>query len=373
MNGLPKILLLGDYSNCQFTLATGLQKLGCDVTLISNGSKWLDCERDIDISRRPGKLGGLQLYYRLLGPLHRHLRGYDIVVVNDPNFVELRPSRLRWLFDRLRRDNGQVHLMAMCTDVPLLDMYEAPDCPIRYSEWFINGSPSPYLAANPEKWQQWHSPDLVDYQNYFYDNIDGAIAVLYEYFLSLQRRLPADKIAYSGIPIDLDRFKFAAMPDEIDRVKLFLGRDRDRMLFKGTDLLEKAARIVADRHPGAVSLEIVENRPFREFTELLTNSHIVLDQIYSYTPGTTALMAMAYGKNVVTGGEEDYYKFIGESTNRPIINAPVNLEELVETIDSAVSRPELLAERGRQSHKFVVDHNDSLKVARRVLDFLTRS
>ena len=32
-----KILLLGDYSNCQHSLATGLRSLGCEVTLVSDG------------------------------------------------------------------------------------------------------------------------------------------------------------------------------------------------------------------------------------------------------------------------------------------------------------------------------------------------
>ena len=57
-----KVLLLGDYSNCQRSLATGLRRLGCDVTLVSDGSSWQGCERDIDLTRRPGKLGGLELY-----------------------------------------------------------------------------------------------------------------------------------------------------------------------------------------------------------------------------------------------------------------------------------------------------------------------
>ena len=46
-----RILLLGDYSNCHNTLATGLRRLGCDVTVVSDGSKYLDTERNLDITR----------------------------------------------------------------------------------------------------------------------------------------------------------------------------------------------------------------------------------------------------------------------------------------------------------------------------------
>lgn len=363
-----KILLLGDYSNCQRTLATGLRRLGCDVTLVSDGSGWQDCQRDIDISRRPGKLGGIELYLRLSTTARRHLRGYDIVSVNDPNFVYLRPALLRKVFDRLRRDNDAVFLNAMSYDVPFLDMLAAKDCPLEYSEWFTAGEPARLYHAAQDEWRKWHSREVADYQKYFYANIDGAVAVLYEYYLALERILPEEKIAYGGIPIDLEAFRPVALPEKIDKVRLFLGRHRDRKLIKGSDYLEEAARAVVERYPDKAELIIVENRPFDEFTALLKSAHVVLDQIYSYTPATTALMAMAYGLNVVSGGEPAYYDFIGEKENHPIINAPISLEALTATIEDVVLHPDEIAPRGRASRSFVEKHNECTLVARRYLD-----
>lgn len=369
MSQALKILLLGDYSNCQRTLATGLRRLGCDVTLVSDGSGWQDCQRDIDISRRSGRIGGLELYARLSTSVRRQLRGYDIVSVNDPNFVALRPVLIRKVFDRLRRDNGAVFLNAMSYDVPFLDMLAAKDCPLDYSEWFTAGFPSRLYRTEHEEWRRWHSSPLVGYQNYFYEHIDGAVAVLYEYYLALERTLPAEKIAYGGIPIDLESFNPVEIPEKIDKVRLFLGRDRSRMLVKGSDYLEEAARVVVERYPDRAELVIVENRPFDEFTRLLKGAHVVLDQIYSYTPATTALMAMAYGLNVVSGGEDAYYDFIGEHENRPIINAPIDIEALTATIEDVVMHPGLIVERGRRSREFVEKHNECTLVARRYLDF----
>lgn len=73
MSSTPKILLLGDYSNCHSTLATGLRRLGCDVTQASDGTGWMNTDRQIDITRKPGKLGGLEFYMRLLAGDLRHL------------------------------------------------------------------------------------------------------------------------------------------------------------------------------------------------------------------------------------------------------------------------------------------------------------
>lgn len=366
-----RILLLGDYSNCHRTLATGLQQLGCDVTLASDGSKWMNCERHIDISRRPGKIGGMihcvTMHYLLRGILS----GFDIVAVHDPNFTTLRPERLRQLFDKLRLKNGKVFLTAMSTDIAYLDMVSPPDSPLRYSEWFIGDKPSRMNLANPEAWDDWHNPDLMDYQNYFYDHIDGAVSILYEYHLGMVKRLGKERAAYAGIPVDLDRFPFMPMTDISEKIKIFLGRDRTRQLMKGSDYLEQAARIVAARAPSKREFILVENRPFNEFIRLLTDSHLVLDQIYSYTPATTALMAMAYGRNVMSGAEPEYYDFIDEHDNHPIINAPLTLEELVDTIEQTVSHPESFQLRGLRSREFVERHNDAKIVAKRFLDFWT--
>lgn len=367
-----RILLLGDHSNCHRTLATGLRRLGCDVTQASSGSLWMNCEREIDLKRNPGKISGARLYWRLkFGDVRRFLRGYDVVAIHDPNFVELRPKRLRPLFDRLKRENGAVFLTSMSTDIGYLDMLEDANSPLRYSEWFVEGRKSRMHNANEAEWKAWHASKLADYQRYVLSNIDGAVSVLYEYHLGMEHAIGKDKVAYGGIPIDVSLFEPVKLPERIEKVKLFLGRDRTRKLVKGTDYLEIAAKTIVDRYPDKAELTIVENRPYAEFVQLLKQAHVVLDQIYSYTPATTALMSMAYGLNVVSGAEPEYYDFIGEYDNRPIINAPIDLDALTRTLEDVVLHPDLIAERGRKSREFVLKHNECEIVARRFLDFWT--
>ena len=370
MSENQRILLLGDYSNCHRSLAAGLRALGCDVTVASDGSRWMNCERDIDICRHgDSKLAGLRYWFDIKRLMSSRLRGFDIVAVNDPVFFQLHPRRLRPLFERLKSQNGSVFLTSMSTDLAYLDMVSAPDCPLRYSEWFIDGAPSRYHESEKEQWRGWHNPVLTDYQDYFFDNIDGAVSVLYEYQLGMERRLGRQKAAYSGLPIQTELFEPVDLAERPEKVKFFLGRDRYRKLMKGSDYLEEAARRVVERNPGRAELIIVENRPYAEFIELLKSADVVLDQIYSYTPATTALMAMAYGKPVVTGGEPEFYDFIGEHENRPIINAPIDLEALTQVLEGVVNHPESLRLLGRRSREFVVKHNDSRVVARRFLDF----
>ena len=364
-----RILLLGDYSNCHVSLAKGLGELGCDVTVASNGTWWMKTSRDVDISRKPGKLGGLMHYIKMLRLLKGPLSGFDVVAIHDPNFCSLKPQRLRKLFDILKKNNKAVFLTAMSTDLAFLDMLEAKDSPLRYSEWFVDGSPSRMYQADPMKWQRWHHKDLVEYQNYVFDNLDGAVSILYEYHLGMERRLGKHKVCYGGLPIDTSDYDPVNITEQPEVIKIFLGRDRTRKLMKGSDYLEDAAKAVVANHPGRVALEIVENVPFDEFKKRLRTSHIVLDQIYSYTPATTALMAMAYGIPAVTGAEPEYYEFIGEYDNRPIVNAPLSVPELTGVLEDIVAHPEQIAPRGKNSREFVVKHNDAKVVAARFLNF----
>lgn len=365
-----KILLMGDYSNCHRTLATGLRRLGHEVTVASNGSHWLDTERDIDLTRRRGKLGGMRYYLDLRYRLRGRLSGYDIVSIHNPGFVELRPGRAIEIFNQLKRDNRAVFLTAMGSDLPYLDLCEATDSPLKYNEWFIGGRPAPLNISSPGLWDEWHSPELRRLHSAVYAGIDGAVSVLYEYDLAIRRALPEGMTAYGGLPIDTR----SITPVDIDlgpadKVRIFLGRHRGRLAEKGTDLLETAARRVVERHPSLAELIIVENRPYREYIELLRSAHIVLDQIYSYTPAINALLAMAYGLNVVSGGEPEYYDFIGERDNRPVINAVPELEGLTSILERAVLDRGMIAERGRRSREFVELHNDCDIVARRFLSF----
>lgn len=369
-HSIPKILLLGDYSNFHATLAQGLSALGCEVHLASDGCGWMQCRRDTDISRKNGKLGGFLHLINMNRLVAGDLAGFDIVAVHDPMFTRLRPNHLHRLFKKIKANNGKIFLSAISTDIAYLQMLESPDSPLKYSEWFVNGEPSRYFKSHRNEWKSWHAPELVSYQNYFFDNIDGAVSGLYEYHLGMLRRLGADNCAYGGIPIDTDRFHVATQEKEPDGgVRIFLGRDKYRKEMKGSDYLEYAAlKAIEGNHNGS-RMTLVENLPFNEFISTIDESDIVLDQIYSYTPATTALMAMAKGKCVVSGGEPDFYDFIGEINNRPIVNAPLDKDELTSTLVRLIENPDQLRKNGLKSREFVIKHNSTKVVAQRFLKF----
>ena len=128
-----KILLLGEYSNVHWTLALGLRSLGHEVCVISNGDFWKDYPRDIDVTRIPGKIGGIRLMLKLWSLLPK-MRGYDVVQLINPIFFELKAERLFWFYRYLRKHNKKIFLGGFG-----MDWYWVNTCtydkPLRYSDF----------------------------------------------------------------------------------------------------------------------------------------------------------------------------------------------------------------------------------------------
>ena len=88
-----RILLLGEYSNVHATLAAALRRLGHEVVLASNGDFWKNYPRDVDLRRTSGHLGGIKLWLKVQSCLPRW-KGYDVVQLINPMFLELKSERL---------------------------------------------------------------------------------------------------------------------------------------------------------------------------------------------------------------------------------------------------------------------------------------
>ena len=139
---------------------------------------------------------------------------------------------------------------------------------------------------------------------------------------------------------------------------------------KGSDLLLDALRRTCDRYPKLCEMQVVENVPYKDYVELLSSAHVNLDQLYSYTPATNALLGMAMGIIAVSGAEPEYYDFIGEHQCRPIINvSPVVEKDIDDKLAWIVEHRDVLPTLSLQSREFVEKHNDSIIVARRHLEF----
>ena len=365
-----KILFAGDASNLHNCLAQQLRLMGHEATVASDGSRWMDTHRDINLVRRPGVLGSV----RYLMDIQRALpsmKGYDIVEIASPIFLRLKPHRVARVFDYLKANNRHVVLSALATDKVYYDACHDGHT-YRYSDYMLGDEPSPYVSSSEyiaQHQDNWKEPFMREHSDHILAGIDGAVACLYEYYVAYKPVL-GDRVAYGGIPIDIDALSYRPLEQAPDKVRLFIGIQRDRHVIKGTDRLLAAMKRVHDRYPGITEIEVVENLPYDEYTRRMRESHVILDQLYSYTPGTNALIAMAQGLVAVSGAEPEYYDLIGETFNQPIITvAPLVEGEIDRRLSWLVEHRDQLPQMARASRAFVEKHNAAPVVAQRYLDF----
>ncbi len=365
-----KILFVGDASNFHNTLAAALRSKGHDVVLVSGGSRWMNTDRDINLSRGSGIIGAVKYVFDVLMALPK-MRGYDVVHIVSPIFLELKPRKVRWVFDYLRRHNGSVFLSALGSDYDYVKACLDGDV-LKYSEYMVGNTPTEYLQSaegESERKNSWLTEEMRSHQRYVKQHIDGVVACLYEYHKVCEKHVP-EKLAYGGIPIDIKSLTPCSCECEPEKVKFFIGIQRQRSIYKGTDKLLAAAQRIVAKYPDLCTLDVVENVPYKEYVERMRSSHVILDQLYSYTPATNALLAMAQGLVAVSGAEPEYYDFLGEHECRPIVNVSPMIEgDIDDKLEWIVQNKSKLPEMSRQSRAFVVKHNDSNLVAQRHIDF----
>lgn len=365
-----KVLFVGDASNFHNSLAHALRDMGHTAVVASNGSHWMNTHRDIDLSRAPGKLGAVRYVLDVLRALPQ-MRGFDVVQTCGQIFLDLKPGKVGWVLDWLKRKNRHVVLSALGTDYVYYNACHDGKT-YRYSDYMVGDKPSPYVNSQEYKAYQednWKLPIMREHSNHVLSVIDGAVSCLWEYQACYEPLL-GNRVAYGGIPIDTASVRPSFIDKEPEKVKFFIGIQNDRNILKGTDLLLASAQRVVDRYPDKCQLVAVENVPYNEYVQMLSSSHVILDQLYSYTPATNALLAMTRGVVAVSGAEPEYYDLIGEHDNQPIINVSPLIEGDIDAkLEWIVKNKNLLPDLSRRNREFVEKHNEAHVVARRYLDF----
>ena len=362
-----KILLVGEYSNVHATLAEGLRELGHKVTVISNGDFWKDYPRDIDVARTPGKLGGIMLMAKLYALLPK-LRGYDIVQLINPMFFELKAERLFWFYRYLRKHNKRVYLGAFG-----MDYYWVHTCtydkPLRYSDFNIGDEVRTDAEAVYYQ-RDWLGTTKEQLNKHIAQDCDGIIAGLYEYWVCYHPVF-ADKTCFIPYPIRMAD-SFNTERAQKSKVVIFIGINRERSAYKGTDVMLQAAKDVQHKYPQRTKLVIAESVPFAEYSKMMDGSDAILDQLYAYTPSMNPLLAMSKGIICIGGGEPENYEIINETELRPIINVEPTYESVYQAVEQLVLNPDRVPELKRQSVEYVRKHHDYLKVAQQYIDFWRR-
>ena len=358
-----RILLLGEYSNVHATLAKALRALGHEVLVVSNGDFWKDYPRDIDLSRKGGRYDGIKYLLKTYSLLPR-LRGYDVVQIINPMFLELKAERIFPIYKYLRRHNKRMVLGAFG-----MDYYWVSTCcdkkPLRYSDFNFGNQ----LRTNADAIAMradWLGTSKERLNHMIATDCDAIVSGLYEYDVCYRMHFPY-KTTHIPFPIELKKSAQASYRQG-DKLRLFIGVNTARSAYKGTDIMLQAAEDAARRWPDKIELKVARSVPFDTYRQMMEGSDAILDQLYSYTPSMNPLEAMSKGIICIGGGEPEAYDLIGEHELRPIINVLPNYDSVYHAIEQLALHPKRIAVLQQQSIEYIHRHHDSVKVANQYLD-----
>lgn len=368
-----RILLLGEYSNVHNTLAHGLRALGHEVTVASDGDHWKDYPRDIDLSRDlESRTGALSLLWRIMKALPS-MRGYDIVQLINPIFLELKAERIMPFYRYLRRHNRRILMAAFGMDYYWAKV-NTDIRPLRYSDFNFGSTPRTDIEAQRFR-DEWIGTPKQLLNETIARDCDGIPAGLYEYWATYNEvtdtgrdgRAIRDKMQF--IPFPIVPQENPVTTHDGGPLRLFAGISPGRNAYKGTDIMLRAAQALRERYPDRLELRIAEGVPFEQYKHMMDGSDAILDQLYSYTPSMNSLLAMSKGIIVVGGGEPENYDILGEKELRPIINVQPDEQSVYDELEQLLLHPERIPLLKRQSVEYINRHHDYIRVADRYVKF----
>jgi len=372
-----KILLIGEYSNLHNSLKKGLIDLGHEVTLVSFGDGFKDFSSDIRLSRKKfsNSLSFIKTVFNLvfkypysfyvkslkLQRVLDKLKGYDVVQLINEHAIGGLPTIEKIQLKRIKKTNGALFLLSCGDDFINISYYMTSD-EIKYSimtpllkDKKLNSKYSYSLKYLSKPFQKL-SKRIHNISN-------GIIASDLDYHLPLK-----NNPKYLGMipnPVVLD--KRIAKKKSNSNLRILLGINSSSYIKKGVRYFEDALSQIEEKYP-EVDIQITKNLPFEKYLDQLNQCDIFLDQVFAYDQGYNALEAMALGKVVFTGAEDEFLSHYSLEEDEVAINALPDVNYLVEKLSSLIGNPKKIIDIGKNAKAFIEKHHEATAIAKKYVD-----
>jgi glycosyltransferase involved in cell wall biosynthesis len=374
-----KILLLGEYSRLHNSLKEGLVSLGHEVITVASGDDFKKYDADYSFhsaffSRfwfiRKGKNliyktttidlekieRAVRFYFLLL-----KLKGFHHVQLINSDAIETYPFLARFLYKKVFQNIESRSLLVCGDETPIIDYLFKKE--MKYSVL------TPYFDDNSLN-KQFHFPLKYRTKRYrktfdwLHNNCNALIASDLDY------KIPLEAMEYKAHfipnPINTDTVEFKEL--EINtKVVIFLGINRGSYIKKGISFFEKSLTIIKEKYRSKVEIIITENVPYNQYIELYNKAHILLDQVYAYDQGYNALEAMAKGKVVFTGAENEFTNHYN-LPQRVAVNALPDVDSLVNELSFLIENPDEIIAIGKRARTFIEKEHHYIKIAENYLE-----
>ena len=373
-----KILLLGEYSRLHNSLKEGLVSQGHQVITVATGDNFK--KYDVDYSFDSTFLSRFCLIQKCVNLVYKitkidlekierairfyfllpKLKGFHHLQLINSDAIETYPFLARFVYKKLFRNIKSRSLLVCGDETPIIDYLFKKE--LKYSIL------TPYFEDNsllkkfefPLKYRTNSYRKTFDWLN---NHCHSLIASDLDY------KIPLETMGYKAHfipnPINTDIIEFKEL-DINAKIVIFLGINRGSYIKKGISFFEKALTIIKEKYSNKVEILISENIPYNQYITLYNKAHILLDQVYAYDQGYNALEAMAKGKVVFTGAENEFTKHYN-LTERVAINALPNIDSLVNELSFLIENPAEIIAIGKRARTFIEKEHHYIKIAEKYL------
>ncbi|WP_452227936.1 glycosyltransferase [Lacinutrix sp. MEBiC02404] len=373
-----KILLIGEYSRLHNSLKEGLESLGAQVTIAGFADDFKNYPVDIYLEDSYNKgvlLFVKKIIYKLTAiditslntrrQINKHkskLINYDVVqLINENPFCTLPKVEIK-LLEYIFKHNKKVFLLSCGTDY--ISVNYAFEKKFRYSI-FTPYENNKVSKANYWNVLKWRTEPFKQLHNYVFKNMQGVISSDLDYHLPMRNHNK-----YLGlIPNPINTLKVKVEPINMtNKIVIFHGINDQNYYKKGNDIFDKALELIKDKY--ASKIEIIEARslPYSEYIKSYNAAHILLDQVFAYDQGYNALEAMAKGKVVFTGAEQEWLDYYGIEEDTIAINALPDAEKIAKKLEWLILHPEKIAEISKNARAFIEKEHDYILIAKKYLE-----
>lgn len=368
-----RILLVGEYSRLHNSLKEGLMALGHEVVLMGNKDGFKDYPVDIYINHsfqnklfhtlKVGiykltgiDLGSLEIAYKVKKKLKS--QHFDVIqLINETSF-HIQPKAEKKLIKFLKSKTKKLYLLS-CS-------YDHSSVAFMLGQGFRYSALTPYLNDGSLKKHyqfklHYMHKEFTLLHQFIYSHCNGVIATDMDYHLPL-----VGNKKYLGLipnPVNIDKIDYLPL-NLTGKIKIFHGINTHSALTKGNRFFTAALAIIEKKYRDRVEISIATNLPYREYIQRYDACHILLDMVYAYDQGYNALEAMAKGKVVFTGAEQEWLDYFDLKADSVAINALPDVAYLVDKLSELIEQPEKILDISKKARAFIEREHHYIHIAK---------
>ena len=369
-----KILLLGEYSNLHNSLKQALINMGHEVLLVCNADGFKKYETDILIKShledyllfkliarlfvRIFKINifEIEIYLRAKKIVNK-LQDFDVVQLINENSFKTSPLLEIKLLKQIFKNNNKVFLLSCGVDS--VSVKYAMSKKLKYSiltPLFENAS----LKKKYKPILKYERENYLALGKFVQENVNGIISSDLDYHIPY-----FNKKKYLGMipnPINIQKIKYYGI-NKSKKISILHAINSSNKIKKGNKFFEEALEIIDKKFKSKINIITTYDLTYKEHLENLKKCDILLDMVYAYDQGYNALEAMAMGKIVFTGAEEEWLKLYNIKEDTAVINAVPNTVRIIEKLVWLIENPKMLKSISANARKFIEKNHDFEKIA----------